>query len=346
MSPTGTAAPQPGVLLINLGTPDAPRTPEVRRYLQEFLSDPRVIDIPWLPRMLLLHLVILPWRPARSAEAYRKIWTAAGSPLLVHGEALVQAVARSLGPGIPVELAMRYGRPSIRLGLCRLAERRVDRVVVFPLYPQNAASSTGSTLEKVYREAGRYWDPPLLLPVPPFFGDPRYARAVAEVARPVLRGAAADHILMSYHGLPERQIQRSGPGYCLTREECCDSLGTANRGCYRAQCHDTTRRLVRELGLDPAQVTTTFQSRLGRTPWIRPYTDVVLAGLPARGVKRVVVFSPSFVADCLETLEEIALRGHETFLRAGGEALTLVPSLNTTPAWVDLVTERIRETLK
>jgi ferrochelatase len=317
----------------------------VRRYLREFLGDPRVIDIPWVPRMLLLHLVILPFRPARSAQAYRKIWTDRGSPLMVHGQALAEAVSKRLGPGVPVELAMRYGRPSLREGLRRLVERGADRIVVFPLYPQNAASTTGSTLEKAYREAGRYWDPPLLVPVPPFWNDPRFARAFAAAAGPALAAARPDHVVMSYHGLPERQVRRSGPGHCLAAEDCCAALGPANRSCYRAQCYDTTRRLVAELGLDPSRVTTTFQSRLGRTPWIRPYTDETLAGLPSRGVRRVAVFSPSFVADCLETLEEIAIRGRETFVAAGGEELTLIPSLNAHPLWADMVAERVREML-
>jgi len=340
---SSTAAHATGVLLVNLGTPDAPRAPDVRRYLREFLSDPRVLDIGALPRKALLELVILPRRPAASAAAYEKVWTDAGSPLLVFGEALRDAVAERLPPGFVVKLAMRYGQPSIAAGLAALREAGCDRLVVFPLYPHYASSSTGSTLEAIYRAAASEWNTPYLTIVPPFYDDARFVDSFTTVARPVLDDLAPDHVLFSYHGLPERHIRKSDPTgtHCLASEQCCDAIVAANRNCYRAQCYATTRALARSLGLAPERHGTSFQSRLGRTPWIRPYTDVVLPELAARGVRRLAVLCPAFVADCLETLEEIGLRARADFLAAGGEELRLVPSLNATPTWVDAVTNMV-----
>jgi ferrochelatase len=340
----GAPRPRTGALLVNLGSPRAPRTADVRRYLREFLNDPRVIDLPTLPRRLLLETVILPFRPARSAEAYRKIWTEDGSPLLVHGRALTEAVRGRLGTEFPVELGMRYGEPSIADGLTRLLDAGVDRVVVVPLYPQHASSTTGSVLQKTFEKAGSRWIVPDLVTVPAFYAREDFRRAFAAVGRPVLDATRPDLVVMSYHGLPERQIRRGDPsGRCLADEHCCDAIGEANRNCYRAQCVATSRFLAEALGIPPDRTLVTFQSRLGRTPWIRPYTDLTLAELPRRGVKRVAVFSPSFVADCLETLEEIGIRGKDTFLAAGGEAFALVPSLNEHPLWVDAVAAMIRE---
>lgn len=329
-----------GVLLVNLGTPDAPTTTDVRRYLREFLSDPRVLDIPGPARAALLNLVILPTRPAKSAEAYAKIWTAEGSPLLVHGRALEAKVAERLG-SCEVELAMRYGQPSIERALTSLRDKGCDELVVLPLYPQYAASSTGSTLEAVYGQAGKLWNTPFLRVVAPFYDDDGFLDAFAAVARPVLEDLRADHVLFSYHGLPERHMEKSDESgkHCLSDPDytCCETLVAANRNCYRAQCVATTRGLRQRLELDAENSTMTFQSRLGRTPWIRPYTDVVLPELAASGTKRLAVLCPAFVADCLETLEEIGIRANEDFRAAGGEELRLVPSLNSSPGWVDAV---------
>ena len=339
-----TPSPPIGVLLVNLGTPDAPRAPEVRRYLREFLSDPRVLDISPLGRWLLLNLIILPLRPARSAEAYQKIWTAEGSPLLTHSRDLCERV-RAAVPDLAVELAMRYGKPSIRAALTALRDRGCERIVVFPLYPQYAASSTGSTLEAVYREAAALWNTPYLSVVPPFYVDPGFIAAFAEVAAPVLAELRPDHVLYSFHGLPERHMHKSdvSGAHCLRSAGCCDAIVAANRHCYRAQCHATARALGAQLGLAPEETTISFQSRLGRAVWIRPYTDVVLPELARRGVKRVAVFCPAFVADCLETLEEIGMRAEADFRAAGGEALRLIPSLNAHPAWVSAAVDLIRE---
>lgn len=333
-----------GLLLVNLGTPDAPAVGAVRRYLREFLSDPRVIDLSPLGRWLLLNLVILPFRPKRSTAAYRKIWGAEGSPLLHHSRKLAEAVARALDGELVVQLAMRYGRPSIAEAMAAFRKAGVESVALLPLYPQYAASSTGSTVARAYEVAAQGWDPLPLRVVPPFFHTAGFLDAFAEVARPVLASAGADHVLFSFHGLPERQVKRSageGSG-CRFDAGCCAALSAANANCYRAQSFHTARELAARLGLEPSRYSVGFQSRLGRTPWIKPHTDVVLAELPARGVKRLAVMAPSFVADCLETVEEIGIRGVETFTAAGGVQLTLVPSLNAHPAWVSEVVRLAR----
>jgi ferrochelatase len=334
-----------GVLLVNLGTPDAPQAPEVRRYLREFLSDPRVLDISPIGRWMLLNLIILPTRPAKSAEAYRKVWRPEGSPLLHFSRALTDEVRAAL-PDMQVELAMRYGNPSIRAGLTALRDRGCDRIVVFPLYPQYAASSTGSTVEAVYREAAGLWNTPYLTIVPPFYEDPGFIDAFAEVGAPVLAEFRPDHVLYSFHGLPERHMHKSdvSGSHCLRSDDCCAQIVAANRHCYRAQCFATAKALTARLGLAPDTTSLSFQSRLGRAVWIRPYTDIVLPELARRGVRRVAVFCPAFVADCLETLEEIGIRAEEDFKRAGGEALRLIPSLNAHPAWVRAAADLVRET--
>lgn len=332
------------MLLVNLGTPDSPEVPAVRRYLAEFLSDPRVIDINPVARWLLLNLIILRVRPAKSAEAYRTIWTERGSPLLFHGLDLAAAVRDRLGT-FEVELAMRYGNPSIRSGLERLKEKSCDALVVFPLYPHYAASSTGSTIEKVYEEVKGLWNTPYLTMMPPFYDEAGFISAFAEVGRGVMTELQPDHVLFSYHGLPERHMKKSdesGGRHCLASPGCCDAIVPANRNCYRAQCFATTRALVAELALEPSQYSVAFQSRLGRDPWIKPYTDELLLELPKRGVKRLAVFCPAFVADCLETIEEIGIRAKESFLEAGGEDLRLVPSLNASPRWADAVADMLR----
>jgi protoporphyrin/coproporphyrin ferrochelatase len=334
-----------GLLLINLGTPDEPTSGAVRRYLREFLSDPRVLDMNALGRFFLLELVILPFRPAKSAEAYRAIWDAErGSPLLFHGRDLADKVQARLGSSWHVELAMRYGTPSIASALEAMRATGIDRVVVFPLFPHYASSSTGSALEETFRHAGAAWNVPHLAVIEAFYEDPAFLEAFAAVGRPILESSRPDHILFSFHGLPERQVRKSDDtgAHCLASDTCCDAIVAANRNCYRAQCFATARGLAAALDLDDDGYTICFQSRLGRTPWIRPYTDQVLDELAAKGKKRLAVYCPAFVADCLETLEEIGLRAREQFLTAGGEELVLVPSLNATDAWADGVVALVR----
>ena len=326
-----------GVLLINLGTPDAPSVSSVRRYLHEFLSDPRVLDMPAWSRWLLLYGVVLPVRPFRSARAYRKVWTDLGSPLLKHSRAFAEGLRDRLGPRFAVEVGMTYGQPSVDSALERLAAAAVSRIVVWPLFPQFAASSTGAALETAYDAAGARWNVPFLSVVPPFYSDPGFIAALADVARPILAKSPPDHLLMSYHGLPERQIRRSDESgrYCLASGSCCDGVGQTNRACYRAHCYATSRQLARALALPDSAYSVSFQSRLGPTPWVRPYTDEVLPELARRGVRRLAVICPSFVADCLETLEEIAIRASEQWTACGGKELVFVPCLNAHPSWVE-----------
>lgn len=337
-------APRRGVLLVNLGSPDAPTPRAVRRYLREFLGDPRVLDMPALGRWLLLNLVILPTRPRRSAEAYEKVWTPEGSPLLVYGRALRDALRKELGDDWCVELAMRYGVPSIDAALERLAAADVDRIVVVPLFPQYASASTGSALDAVYAAAAERNNVPPLAVVPSFYAEPGFVRALTAVARELPEERRPDHLLISFHGLPERQVKASDTTgkHCLASETCCDAIGPANRFCYRAQCHATARALAESLGLRREHWTLSFQSRLGRTPWIKPYTDEVLPELFERGIRRLAVACPSFVADCLETIEEIGIRAREQWLELGGEDLVLVPCVNDHPLWVEALATWVR----
>lgn len=327
-----------GLLLVNLGTPDAPLTAEVRRYLREFLSDPRVFDMHPVKRALVLNLFILPFRPRHSAEAYRKVWTERGSPLLFHGDDLVAKLRARLGPEVQVELGMRYQNPSIASALDRLRSAGTDRVIVFPLFPQYSSAAWGSAVEKVFAEAASRWNVPALEVIPPFYDHPAFLDAAAAVARRESERFAADHYLMSFHGLPERHVTKSDESprlnHCL-REGCCASIVPANRFCYRAQCFATARSLAERLGLAEDRWEVTFQSRLGRDPWIQPFTDVRVIELARQGVKRLAVLSPAFVADCLETLEELAIRAREDFIAHGGEDLRLIPSLNSEEVWVD-----------
>ncbi len=333
------------VLVINLGTPDSPAPSKVRRYLREFLSDPRVIDINPLGRWALLNLIILPFRPKKSGEAYEKIWTAQGSPLLENTRTFAAKLKAALPADWDVEYAMRYGNPSITSRLDALLARSPEKLILFPMYPQYASSSTGSTLEKVYGLLGRKWNVPALATVGPFHGDAGFLDASVSQGRPLIESFKPDHILFSYHGLPERQIRKSESleGHCLKADDsCCASLTWKNNFCYRAQCFETTRQLAARLGLAPSQYSSSFQSRLGRTPWIKPYTDMVVADLGRAGKKRLLVFEPSFTADCLETLEEISLRAQATFLEAGGEKLMLVPAVNSSDAWVAAAASLVR----
>lgn len=329
-----------GLMLLNLGTPDSTQTRDVRRYLREFLSDPRVIDISPVGRALLLNLIILPFRPAKSAEAYRKIWTDRGSPLLFHGLDLRDKVAAALGDNVQVEFAMRYQNPSVASALARFRESGIDRIMVFPLFPQYSAAAFGSAVEKVYAEADKAWNVPTIQVVPPFYDHPAFIEACAEQARPVLADMEPDRIVMSFHGLPERHVIKSdtsGGRHCLQSKVCCDRIVAANRNCYRAQSFATARAIAAAVEIPSDRYEVAFQSRLGRSPWIKPYTDLRLNELAEQGVKRVAVLSPSFVADCLETLEEIGIRAVADFKAHGGEELRLIPSLNSTDVWVEAV---------
>jgi len=326
-----------GILLINTGTPAAPTAASVRAFLRDFLSDARVMDMPAPIRWVLLNTIILPFRPRHSAEAYRRIWTDDGSPLRVISKEL-QAGLKVRIPHAEIALGMRYGKPSIAEGLDTLLARHVDRVIAAPLFPQYASATTGSALEEVYKQAATRWNVPPISVLPAFYAAPEFLDAWAAVSRPLLEAFRPDHIVLSYHSLPERHIRKGDPTgrHCLATPDCCERLVPANRNCYRAQCFATTRALAGRLNWANDTYSTCFQSPLGRrSSWLQPATQEVLTRLARDGVKRVAVLCPSFVADCLETLEEIGLAARDQFLADGGEALERIPCLNAHPAWLD-----------
>ncbi|MGC6489249.1 MAG: ferrochelatase [Planctomycetota bacterium] len=333
-----------GVLLVNLGTPDSTSVPDVRRYLAQFLMDPRVIDIPWAGRAALVHGIILRTRPRKSAEAYEKVWTDRGSPLLFHGQDLVAGLQRQLGDAVRVSLAMRYQNPSVQHALEEYAAHGIDDVVVVPLFPQYSQAAWASAYDEVVRVAGRMQNTPNLRFVAPFFDHPAFLDAVAAVSRPHLDAFRPDRVLMSFHGLPEKHVQKSDASgaHCLQAKDCCQTITHANRFCYSAQSYATARGVAERLGLGPADYEVAFQSRLTKR-WIQPFTDVRLEELPKEGVKRVAVLCPSFISDCLETIEEIGMQAKETFVEAGGEDLLAVPCVNAEQPWVEALAELVRE---
>ena len=332
------------VLLVSLGTPKSPAVSDVRSYLREFLGDPRVLDMHSAMRWAVLHLFILPWRATKSGAAYSRIWTDRGSPLLTHSRALAEAVGKSLGERFCVELAMRYGEPSTAAALGRLEAADVGQIAVLPLFPHYASSSRGSALEHVYAQAGGHRNVPSLTVIPEFYDHPAFISALAQVSQPTLADFRPDHVVLSFHGVPERELRRGDASgtHCLESDGCCDRIQAGNRRCYRAPAHATSRAFTDSLGLAEGSYTVAFQSRLGRTAWIQPYTDRVLTQLAQDGVRRVAVLCPSFVADCLETLEEIGIRAREQWKEIGGEKLLLVPCVNDHPTWVDGVAEMVR----
>jgi ferrochelatase len=306
----------------------------VRRYLREFLMDGRVLDAPWPIRFAVVHGAILPRRPRQSAEAYHTIWTLEGSPLIVSSRKVQQALQARVP--VPVELAMRYQNPSIPDALGRLLARGVDDLFLIPLFPHYAMSSFETAVERV-REVLRRLSPTARLTVqPPYFEQPDYIAALVESARQYLE-QPFDHLLFSFHGIPERHLRKSDPtgAHCLKAPDCCETPSPAHGRCYRAQCFRTVKAFVARAGLEAGRFSVAFQSRLGRDPWLRPYTDHELERFARAGVKRLLVLCPAFVSDCLETLEEIRLRGHDTFVAAGGESLVQIPCLNEHPRWLD-----------
>lgn len=320
------------LLLVNLGSPASTEVADVRRYLNQFLMDPYVIDLPWPLRRLLVSLILIK-RPAASAHAYASIWWDEGSPLIVLSRRLQQAMQAHWTRG-PVELAMRYGEPSIETSLQRLVDQGVREVTLAPLYPQFADSTTTTVIEetkRVLRERGLKLRLSIL---PPFFEQAEYLDALAASAKPYLE-QPFDHLLLSFHGLPERHLHKLDPsGHCLKGADCCRTASAeVLAGCYRAQCLRSAELFAARLGLQPQQWSVSFQSRLGRAKWIEPYTETRLDELAAQGVKKLLVMCPAFVADCIETLEEIGDRGREQFVAAGGESLQLVPCLNDHPDW-------------
>ena len=339
---------QHALLLVNLGSPASTSVADVRSYLNQFLMDPYVIDLPWPLRRLLVSLILLS-RPAKSAHAYQSIWWPEGSPLVEISRQLTDAV-RPLWTQGPVELAMRYGEPSIETSLRKLAGQGITRVTFAPLYPQFADSTTTTALVEAQRVIAAHQLPIKLSVLQPFFAQPEYLDALAASVKPYLE-QGFDHLLMSYHGLPERHLHKTDPTgtHCLKGADCCQrASGAVLQSCYRAQCYQVGAGFAERAGLQAGQWSVAFQSRLGRAKWIEPYTEARLDELAAQGVKKLLVMCPAFVADCIETLEEIGIRGREQFIAAGGEELILVPCLNTQPQWVEAlakICERVPEAL-
>lgn len=320
-----------GLLLTNLGTPGSPDKPAVRRYLAEFLADKRVITLPAPLRYLLLYGFILPFRPKKTAEAYQAIWTDKGSPLRFHSEALRDALQHQLGERCKVALGMRYGRPGIEQALLEL--EACEHIIVLPLFPQYSSAATGSSLAYIMSLLEKKNIIPSLKVIRDFHQHPAFIQAQAELIKPFITNH--EMILFSYHGVPENQIL-IGPCKTLCKKSCTNDSSN-NHGCYRAQCLRTTSALATHLGLKDTQYRTSFQSRLGKTVWIKPYTDKILEDMAALGIKNLAIACPSFVADCLETLEEIGIQAKEQWQALGGERLTLIPCLNANKEWVKAV---------
>lgn len=329
-----------GVLLVNLGSPASPSVPDVRRYLREFLMDGRVLDVNWLLRFCLVHFAILPSRPKQSAEAYHKIWTPAGSPLVVTSRNVQAKLQERVS--VPVELAMRYQNPSIPDAIRNLAQKGVDEVLLITLFPHYAMSSFETAVERV-KEVAATLAPQMRFQVqPPCFEDHDYIAALTASAKEFL-DAGYDHLLFSFHGLPERHLRKSDPTgcHCLSAANCCATPSLAHATCYRAQCYQTVAAFVKQAGVAEGKYSIAFQSRLGRDPWLKPYTDHELPRLAQSGVKKLLVMCPAFVSDCLETIEEIGLRGRETFLGAGGTDFALIPCLNEHPLWLEALEKMV-----
>ncbi len=333
-----------GVLLVNLGTPDDPSRGAVYRYLKQFLLDPRVIDINAISRNLLVRGIIAPFRSGKSAALYKKLWTDEGSPLKFNGYKLTEGVRSILGNEYHVELAMRYQSPSIEASLDKLRKAQVNRIIVFPLFPHYASASTGSVHEAVMKEISKWQIIPEIHLINSFPTRPEMIKIFADEGRK-MNYKEYDHIIFSYHGLPQRQMRKGDitNSHCQRKVDCCKELTTINQFCYSAQCYATTKALVEELGLKENQYTTCFQSRLGRDPWIQPYTSDILKVRADAGDKKLLVFCPAFVSDCLETIIEVSEEYYEEFHEMGGEKVDLVSSLNNKPEWIETVATMIKE---
>ncbi|MGB3465927.1 MAG: ferrochelatase [Cyclobacteriaceae bacterium] len=328
-----------GVLLVNLGTPDSTSTADVRKYLREFLSDGRVIDIPGAPRWALVNLIIAPFRSPKSAEEYRKLWEERGSPLKFYSEDVTELLQKKLGDDYLVVLGMRYQSPSLKGAIDQLMEANVSSIKVIPLFPQYASATTGSVIERVMELVKDRQIIPQMSFVSQFVDHPLLTDTFADLGRIELAKDDYDHILFSYHGLPERQIRKGSVDNHCQLGSCCDSLGPKNQLCYRALCFETSRKIVEKLNIPEDKYTVCFQSRLGRDPWVQPYTEDMVGKLAERGVKKVLAFSPAFVADCLETTVEVGETYAEEFVEKGGEKWTLVPSLNTNEKWIECLAD-------
>lgn len=336
-----------GVLLVNLGSPASTSTKDVKKYLDQFLMDERVIDAPYWLRAILVRGIILNTRPKKSAKAYKKIWWDEGSPLIVLSERLHDKVQEKTE--LPVALAMRYGSPSMKDGLQELHDKGVTDVLIVPLYPQHAMATTDTILVLAEELREKFYPQMKFKHIPAFYHKKEYIKVLGDSIKNYLAGKEWDKILFSYHGIPERHVRKSDitKSHCKPNDsvnfECCKTASPAHDFCYKHQCYETTRQVVEYLGIEPDQHFVSFQSRLAGDPWLQPYTDKMLEKYPSEGIKKLAVVTPAFVSDCLETLEEIAMEGKEEFLKFGGEQFHAIPCINDNDDWVDVLVDWIEE---
>ncbi len=333
-----------GVLLVNLGSPDSTKVKDVRRYLDEFLMDKRVFDYPYLLRRFIVGAFILPFRPKQSAEAYEKIWTKEGSPLIVTSYAVKELLQKKVD--VPVGLGMSYRKPSIKAGIDEILQQKpdIEEILLIPMYPHYAMSTFESVVEAVKNDLRGRKKTIALNIIKPYYQHPLYMKALTESAKPWLE-SDYDYLLFSYHGLPERHLRKSDPtgAHCLKVENCCFTPSPAHEVCYRHQCFRTTQLFAEHFKLDKSKYSVAFQSRLGKDPWLTPFTDETIARLAKEGIKKLLVICPAFVSDCLETLEEIGMGGKETFLEHGGEEFRMIPCMNEHEAWIEALASWARK---
>ncbi len=335
-----------GVLLVNLGTPDSPSVPDVRKYLREFFFFFRVIDIPFLSRWLLVNLIIAPFRAPKSAKVYNELWEDRGSPLMFHGVELKERLVEQLDDNYVVALGMRYQSPSIASALDELIIQNVNKIIVLPLFPQYASATTGSVIEQVMGDIKDRLIIPEIDFISHYPDDELMIKTFAKLGRKYMDKLNYDHYVFSYHGLPERQIRKSSiDDYCQLNENCCSVYHSKNQFCYRAQCFHTSRKLAEELGLSEDQYSVFFQSRLGKDPWIQPYAEEEIKRLAAEEIKKILIFCPSFTADCLETTLEVGQEFKELFIEEGGDEWQLVESLNSDDLWLESLKNMVEKRL-
>ena len=334
-----------GILLVNLGSPDSPAPKDVKRYLGEFLMDERVIDIPYLLRALLVKGIILNTRPKKSARAYQKVWLPEGSPLIVLSNKLLEKVQPLVDA--PVEMAMRYGNPSLESGFEKLQAQGVTDVLLVPLYPQHAMATTETIVVLAEELIKKRFTGMKMETVPAFYNRPSYIQTLSASIQESMDAFQPDYLLFSYHGVPERHIRKTDctGEHCKINDTCCITPSAAHAVCYRHQCHETTRQVAETLGLKEGEYGTSFQSRLGRDPWLKPYTDATLVALGEKGIKKLAVATPAFVADCLETIEEIGMEGAHEFKEAGGSEFLTIPCLNDRDDWAQTLSSWIGDYL-
>jgi len=330
-----------GILLINLGTPDSPSVSDVRSYLSQFLNDPRVIDIPWVARKFLVNVIIVPFRAPKSAAVYQKLWTKDGSPLLLYSKKVKSLLQTELGESFGVHLAMRYKNPSIPSVLEDMRMRNYKKIIVVPMFPQYASASTGSAHDEVMRIVRQWWVIPEIRFVNQYYSHPAFIDAFVERGKQYDH-KSYDHVLFSYHGLPERQVEKVHLNGTCADNDCVNSINEENKYCYRATCYATTRLLAQRLAIPKEKYTVCFQSRLDQK-WLHPFSDKVVEECARKGMKRILVFSPAFTADCLETIIEIGDEYQHLFKQNGGEKVQLVESLNDHPLWIKCLKELVLE---